>query len=107
MANVLFMVACRRAASVRVWNGDFVVDLLFHENQIKMMRKEIYFSIVFGIASHEHLIFLKKVHVQESYEFHSRILRVAEGSPKKKESKSNEILSETLPKIGSDKKKVH
>ena len=51
-----------------------------------MMRKQKSFSIVFGIASHGKSKFLKKVHVRESCEFPSRI-RVAEGSPKKKESK--------------------
>ena len=43
-------------------------------------------SVVFGIASHEKSSVLKKVHVRESYEFHGN-MRVAEGSPKKKESK--------------------
>ena len=56
----------------------------FFGNRRKLIRKQTCISIVFGIASHESSSFLKKVHVRESYEFHCR-MRVAEGSPKKKE----------------------
>ena len=53
------------------------------EKRRKRMPKQTCISIVFGIASHEKSIFLKKVHVRESYDLLSRI-RVAEGWPKQK-----------------------
>ena len=52
----------------------------------KVMRKQTYILMIFGIAFHENSSFSKKVHVRKAYDSCSRI-GVREGSPKKKEIK--------------------
>ena len=71
------------------------------------MRKQTCISIVFGIASHEKSKFLKKVHVRESHEFPGR-MRVAAGSPKKKENKqnTNSVRKSSNKKVGKKEGKL-
>ncbi len=52
----------------------------------KVMRKQTYILMIFGIAFHEKSSFSKKVHVRKPHDSCSRI-GVREGSPKKKEIK--------------------
>ena len=52
----------------------------------KVMRKQTYILMIFGIAFHEKSSFSKKVHVRKPHDSCSRI-GVCEGPPKKKEIK--------------------
>ena len=52
----------------------------------KVMRKQTYILMIFGIAFHEKSSFPKKVHVRKPHDSCSR-MRVREGPPKKKEIK--------------------
>jgi len=56
------------------------------EIEEKVMRKQTYILMIFGIAFHEKSSFPKKVHVRKPHDSCSRI-GVREGSPKKKEIK--------------------
>ena len=76
-----------------------------HKNQRTMMRQQTCFSIVFGIASHENRVF-NKVHVRETYEFINR-MRIAEGSPRKKESKQRGTSINKSSKSRTRKRKAH
>ena len=62
----------------------------------KVMRKQTYILMIFGIAFHENSSFSKKVHARKAYDSCSRI-GVREGPPKKKEiKKRGKIIKKTF-----------
>ena len=69
----------------------------------KLMRKQTYILMIFGIAFHENSSFSKKVHVRKAYDSCSRI-GVREGSPKNKEIKKRGKSVKKLSKNRSRKK---
>ena len=69
----------------------------------KVMRKQTYILMIFGIAFHEKSSFSKKVHVRKPHDSCSRI-GVREGSPKKKEIKKRGTIIKNIFKNRSRKR---
>ena len=69
----------------------------------KVMRKQTYILMIFGIAFHEKSSFSKKVHVRKPHDSCSRI-GVCEGPPKKKEIKKRGKIIKNIFKKRSRKR---